>query len=469
MSGVGSEMDIFVTMSLCSIKFCGGAETVTGSCILLECGDKKVLVDCGMFQGLKALRLLNRREFPFNPAEIDEVILTHAHLDHCGRLPLLVKGGFAGPIHATQPTIELASIILKDSAKIQEEEAERANREGYSKHNPATALYTLADVEQTTPLFHSVDYQSAVIIGDEFKFKFHNAGHILGAAIVEVEAYGKTIIFSGDLGRFDSHVLYPPKKFKHADVLILESTYGSKNHPDVDPLDDLARVINETHDEGGTLIIPSFAVERAQELIYFISRLKREKRIPSIPAYLDSPMGVDATKVFYNYPHLHRLDTDDLAYMQDSVTLIKDYYKSQELLHRKHPKIILAGSGMLTGGRVLHYLERHISNPQDTILLAGYQAEGTRGRDLATGKKEIKFFGLKHKVKARVEALQGLSAHIDARGTLDWLSGLNKRPAQVFLNHGEPAALKELKGLLFDQLKIEAEIASPEVSYKLSI
>lgn len=454
-------------MKKLKLKFCGGAETVTGSCILVEYGDKRILIDCGMFQGLKPLRLLNWQDFPFDPAQISDVILTHAHLDHCGRLPLLVKSGFGGRIHATAPTVELASIILRDSAKIQEEEADRANREGYTKHSPAKPLYNLSDVDLTLPGFHTVDYNSTVIIDDDFKFKLHNAGHILGASVIELEAGEKTILFSGDLGRFDSEVMFPPKKFKQADAIVLESTYGSRNHPDIQPLDELEKVINETYDRGGTLIIPSFAVERAQELIYFISRLRRENRIPHIPAYLDSPMGVDATKVFYNYPHLHRLNNDDLAHMQDSVTLIKDYYRSQTLLHSKYPKIVLAGSGMLTGGRVLHYLERHIANPNDTILLAGFQAAGTRGRDLAEGKKELKFFGTKHPVKAKVEALQGLSAHIDAAGILEWLSGFRQKPQNIFLNHGEPDEIKGLQKLLKQNLNLESESAKMQLNYTL--
>lgn len=420
-----------------------------------------------MFQGLKALRLQNREAFPFNPEEVTDVVLTHAHLDHCGRLPLLVKSGFAGRIHLTHPTADLASIILRDSAKIQEEEAERANREGYTKHSPAKPLYDLNDVELTLPCFHKVDYNATVLLSEELKFKFHNAGHILGASLVELEAGDQTVVFSGDLGRFDSEVMYAPKKFKHADFIVLESTYGDRNHPEVKPIDELEKVINETCERGGTLIIPSFAVERAQELIYLISRLRRENRIPDIPAYLDSPMGVDATNVFYNYPHLHQLENDDLAYMQDSVTLIKDYYRSQTLLHSKYPKIVLAGSGMLTGGRVLHYLERHIGNSNDTVLLAGFQAAGTRGRDLAEGKKEIKLFGTKFPVKAQIEALQGLSAHIDASGTLEWLSGLRKKPQKVFLNHGELQALKGLQQLLEENLQIEAEIAQAELNYIL--
>lgn len=449
------------------MKFCGGAETVTGSCIYVTYGANRILIDCGMFQGLKALRLLNREPFPFPVDELTDVVLTHAHLDHCGRLPLLIKSGFSGRIHLTQPTADLASIILRDSAKIQEEEADRANREGYSKHNPAKPLYDLGDVDNTIPMFHQVDYNSTVVLSKDLKFKLHNAGHILGAAIVELEAGEKKLVFSGDLGRFDSEIMHPPKKFKHADVMVLESTYGDRNHPAVKPVDELEKVINETFERDGNLIIPSFAVERAQELIYFISRLKRENRIPDIPTYLDSPMGVDATNVFYSYSHLHRLDNADLAHMQDCVTLIKDYYRSQTLLHSKQPKIVLAGSGMLTGGRVLHYLERHIGNPNDTILLAGFQAAGTRGRDLAAGKKELKFFGAKYAVKAQIKSLQGLSAHVDAAGTLEWLSGLRKKPQHVFLNHGEPEALKSLQNLLADKLQMNAEISKYGLTYTI--
>ncbi|MDR9398757.1 MBL fold metallo-hydrolase [Salibacter sp.] len=449
------------------LQFWGAAGTVTGSKTLVRYNNKKVLIDCGMFQGLKELRLKNRDDFPVDPSEIDAVILTHAHLDHCGMLPALVKNGFAGNIHCTAPTAELAKIILLDSAKIQEEEAEEANKRGYSSHKEAKPLYDRQDAELVFPLFKIHDNSEYVFIDQEIKFQFHHAGLILGAAMVEMELGEETIVFSGDIGRQKPHLLYPPKKLEKADYIVLESTYGNRNHPDEDPVESLERVILETLDRQGILMIPTFAVERAQEIIYFIAKLRQQEKIPRIPFYLDSPMAKSATEVFYRFPDWHLLSNEDVQMMQDECTMIEDYYRSQMIIQDKKPKIVLAGSGMITGGRILYYLQKHMGNPNNTILLAGFQAEGTRGRSLMNGEKELKFFGDWYKLKAKVEHLNALSAHGDQTDLLDWVGQFENRPKKIFLNHGEPMASHCLALKLKDTLNLDAEETKMGLTYRL--
>lgn len=425
-------------MESLKIKFLGGAGTVTGSKTLVEYKNQRILIDCGLFQGLKELRLQNWSEFPIDPTSIDAVILTHAHLDHCGYIPVLVKNGFSGPIHCTKPTRELTEIILKDSAKIQVEDAERANRKAYTTHEKAKPLYKPEDVELAMSRFATHELSEWVVLHEDLKFQFLNSGHILGSAFVDLKAGSKKILFSGDIGRTNPMLLYPPKRIDETDYLIMESTYGDRLHAVENVKDELLRIIHETIDRKGILMIPSFAVERAQELIYLLYLLKEEGRLPTIPIYLDSPMGINSTGVYDHYPTWQNLPKVQFNEMYDDIHFIENYETSRAVVNDKKPKIVLAGSGMLEGGRILHYLNNHIENPDNTILFCGFQAAGTRGRAILHGEQEIKFFGDYKKVKCHVESISSMSAHADQQEMIDWMSKFKKAPIRVFLNHGEP-------------------------------
>lgn len=425
-------------MNQIKLQFLGGAGTVTGSKSLIEYNGKRILVDCGLFQGLKELRLLNRKEFPIAPESIDVILLTHAHLDHCGYIPVLVKNGFKGEIHCTHPTKDLVEIILKDSAKIQVEDADRANRDHYTKHEKAEPLYKPEDVLISMRHFVGHDLSEWVILGESIKFQFINAGHILGSAMIELKIATKKIIFSGDIGRSEPMLLYPPKRVEEADYLIMESTYGDRRHADEDVLEKLREIIDRTIERKGILMIPSFAIERAQELIYMLHQLKSHGKLPNIPVYLDSPMGINSTEVYDRYPEWQNLAKKDFEAMYEDVHFIRDYETSRAVVADKKPKIILAGSGMLEGGRILHYLNNHAGNANNTLLFCGFQAAGTRGRAILNGENEIKFFGEYKKVNCEIASISSMSGHADQAEMLNWLQKFKKAPTQVFLNHGEP-------------------------------
>lgn len=448
------------------IAFYGAAGTVTGSKILFSYKNKKVLIDCGLYQGLKYLRNRNWEDLPVDVEKIDEVILTHAHLDHSGYLPKLVKQGYKGVIHATPPTIELAEIILLDSAKIQEEEAADANERGYSKHKKALPLYDTKDAEKVLPMFVAHEYQQKVELSKDLYFTFHRSGHILGGAIVEINAGGKTIVISGDIGQEKPLLLDPPKVLEKADVVLMESTYGDRLHFDENPLELIQDLVLKTYEKGGSLFIPAFAVERAQEILYLLTKLKVQNKIPDLPIYLDSPMAVKATNVFFNFVGWHKLSPKEIKQIQREVILVSDYKESQRLVADNAPKIVLAGSGMITGGRILHYLEKNIRDSKNTILLAGYQAVGTRGHSLVTGAQEIKFFGEWHTVKAEIFQLNSLSAHGDQNDLINWLSNFNPAPEKVLLYHGEPNASHQLELKIHDVLKFDVETALPVTHYR---
>jgi len=418
--------------------FLGGAGTVTGSKTLVEFRGKRILVDCGLFQGIKEHRLLNWKPLPTDPSQIDAILLTHAHLDHCGYLPVIVKQGFKGEIHCTQPTRELTELILRDSAKIQQEEAERANRYGYSRHDPARPLYTDADVSRAMHLFRLHPYGESVSLGASLVFRFYNSGHILGSSMIELQTGNHTLVFTGDLGRMQPLLLYPPESIEKADVLILESTYGDRNHPLDDPKEVLHDILWETYEKQGIVMIPTFAVERAQELLFLLTMLKMENRLPGMRVYLDSPMGSRATRLMLKFIKWHALKKDVCLAMDELVELVVDVEASKAVVEDSSPKIVLAGSGMLTGGRILFYLQRYAGQPQHTILLAGFQAAGTRGRALLEGARELKFFGSYHSVKCRVEQMDSLSAHADQEELLYWLRQFDRPPETILLNHGEP-------------------------------
>lgn len=450
-----------------SLRFLGGAGTVTGSKTVVDTGRHKVMIDCGFFQGLKELRKKNWEDLPVPAHEIEAVLLTHAHLDHCGYLPKLVKEGFGGDIHTTAPTREITRIILEDSAKIQEEDAEHANKHGYSKHQPAKPLYDSKDVKDTMPLFISQPLHQWIELNDEMSFRLSHNGHILGSTFIELDCLGKRLVFSGDLGRQQPLLLDQRESITKADYLVLESTYGDRLHPQQDPEDDLADAVNQTLEKGGHLVIPSFVLERAQELIVLLHRLKEKGKIPQVPVFLDSPMGVDITNLFVHYKHWHNLSKEECEALNSGISMIKSFDRTRSVLDDQRSKIIIAGSGMITGGRVLYYLQHLLGDNKNTVLLVGYQAEGTRGRQLRSGMRELKFHGHYHEVRADVMEVSSLSAHADRGEILQWLKSFEQPPQRVFLNHGEPQASDYLRVKINDEFGWDCEVVKEEVKYEL--
>jgi len=440
------------------IHFLGGAGTVTGSKTLIEHNNLRILVDCGMFQGIKSLRELNREPLSILPESIDFVLLTHGHLDHCGWLPKLVNEGFDGKIFCTQPTKEISRLILYDSAKIQEEEAKKANVEHFSKHNPAEPLYTESDVDAVIPKFRVVDKDIEVTLDDDVSFKFFYASHILGACSIELTIGGKVLVFSGDIGQDDDVLMFPPQKPQKADFIFLESTYGNRLHPPIDALLELEIIINNTFYKGGTVVIPSFAVERVQTMMYLIWQLKKQERIPNMPYIIDTPMGISVLDVFKDNRNWHKLSMEDCIEMCKVFTLISDFQDSMNTVYDKQPKVVVAASGMITGGRVLSYLEHLIVKPETTVTLVGYQAEGTRGRKLLEGAQEIKIYGKYYPVKANILLIESLSAHGDQIDLLNWLSELETKPKKVFLVHGENEAADELRLKVNEQYGFDTQV-----------
>ncbi|MBI6119802.1 MBL fold metallo-hydrolase RNA specificity domain-containing protein [Salegentibacter maritimus] len=440
------------------IHFLGAAGTVTGSKFLLETSELNILIDCGLFQGIKSLRELNWKDFPFNPTSIDIILLTHGHLDHTGYLPRLVKQGYRNPILGTPPTLGITEIILKDSAKIQEEDAERANNETYSKHQPALPLYTTPDAEKTINLFESINLNEWYQLSKNIKYRYQANGHILGSSFIELDIFNKRFVFSGDIGRKKNLLLDPPSKPEKADYLFLESTYGDRLHPNDKSDEILTKAIKETLSNKGSLIIPSFAVERLQGIMYKIYLLAREKKIPKIAIYIDSPMGNKILGLFYSFAEWHKLSTNEMKDMLSYFNIITSYRDTWKTIDEKHPKIVIAGSGMVTGGRVLTYLRYLIDKPQTTVLLVGYQAEGTRGRQLENGAAEVKIFGKYCPVKAKILKVESLSAHADQEELLDWLSSIKNNPRKIFLTHGEPTALDSLRVKIKDLYNSELVI-----------
>jgi len=468
-----------------SLTFLGAAGTVTGSKHLLEVDGRRVLVDCGLFQGLKELRLRNWQPLPIDPASIDAVILTHAHLDHCGYLPRLVAGGYRGRIFCTPATKELCSLVLPDSARLQEEDAREANRHGYSKHSPALPLYTQADAARALMQLQPVGYERPIPlwgltpsptnsaenrdpgVRPQVTVEFINAGHLLGSAYARVRVGDRTILFGGDLGRFGRPVLPDPSPVAEADVLLLESTYGDRLHEADDNGARLESIVNDTAQKGGKLIIPSFAIGRVEEVLYWLKRLEDEKRIPVLPVYVDSPMAIGALQ-FYS-ARLDELDAEMgsdptspsspanregrgqtpnrrrlSAFATTRLVTVSSPRQSADLVASRTPSIVIASSGMATGGRVLRHLDAALPNPKTTVLFVGYQAAGTRGRLLTDGAKTIKLLGRDVPVAARVERIDSMSAHADAGEILRWLSNFRRAPRMTYLVHGEPTALAAL-------------------------
>lgn len=427
------------------ITFLGAAGTVTGSKYLVEHRGQRVLVDCGLFQGYKQLRLLNWDPMPFDVSAIEAVVLTHAHLDHSGALPLLVRQGFGGPIHATASTFELCELLLPDSGRIQEEDADYANRHHISRHDPALPLYTEEDARRTLRRFQQQGFDQRFEVAPGISAKLRPAGHILGAASVELDVDGTTLLFSGDIGRADDPVMRAPAAIGRADYIIVESTYGDRLHDSSDSETALGEAIKRTASRGGVIVIPAFAVGRAQQLLHLIHRLKVRGAIPELPVFLDSPMAIDTTQIYHRHHDEHRLSYEDCVGMYQAAQMVRAAEASKELGRITYPAVIVSASGMATGGRVLHHIKGRAADRRNTIVLVGYQAGGTRGARLQSGERSLRIHGEDVSVRAEVVSLSGMSAHADARQLMQWLATASAAPRSVCVTHGEPGPADALR------------------------
>lgn len=436
----------------------GAAETVTGSKYLLEAGGQRLLIDCGLFQGIKSLRRRNWEPLGFDPASIDAVLLTHAHIDHSGYLPLLARSGYRGPVYCSRGTRDLCGLLLPDCGHLLEEDARLANAKGFSRHRPALPLYTRQDAEACLSLLRSVPFGERWSVAPGIEAWWSRAGHILGAACVHLQIGGKHLVFSGDVGRPNDVLMLPPKPLGAVDVLVVESTYGDRLHSTEAPDAVLAEVIRSTAALGGTVLIPTFAVGRAQELLHWIGLLKQQHRIPDLPVFLNSPMAIDATEMFCRYSDEHRLSPQQCAELGRVARYVNSVEESIKLNQRPGPMIILSASGMATGGRVLHHLKTLAPDARNSIVFAGYQAMGTRGEAMVHGASEIKIHGAMVPVRARVVQIDSLSAHADYSELLDWLSSLTKAPRRVFVTHGEPQAADAFRKHLAARFGWHAEV-----------
>ncbi len=441
-----------------SITFYGATDTVTGSRHLLETDGKRVLVDCGLFQGPRAIRERNWQSFPVSPRSIDALVLTHAHLDHTGYVPRLVKQGFNGPIYCTPATADLLPIMLLDSARLMEEEAEHANRHGWSRHQPALPLYTQEDARACLRLLERRSYHEAFEPAEGARVHFLRAGHILGSAFAMTETEAGLICFGGDLGRYGQSIIPDPTPVPRADYLLMESTYGDRDHSDVDVSAELEKIVRHAVQQGGVVLVPTFAIGRAQEVIYLLNDLQRQGRIPELPIYLDSPMAASATPFFCQHTEEHDLEMTALLeggacpLERWNVHFVQTRDDSKRLNGVEGPAVILAGSGMANGGRIRHHLLNRIDDARTTVLFVGYQAEGTPGRAIVGGAETFRAFGWEVPIRARIVQLDALSAHADRGELLRWLGGFEAPPRRTFLVHGEPKAREAL------QARITAEL-----------
>lgn len=450
-----------------SLTSLGGAGTVTGSKHLLASGDTRILIDCGLFQGLKNLRELNWQRLPVSPGDIDAVVLTHAHLDHCGYLPRLILDGFRGKIFCTRATRDVAELILLDSAWLQEKDADFANRKGFSKHKPALPLYTVPDVERALKHFQPVATHSEVELPGGARLVLRRAGHILGATTAQIDIGGRRIVFSGDLGRYGDRVMHDPEAVPSADYVVIESTYGDRRHDRSDAVKALGNVIARTVQRGGTIVVPAFAVGRAQSLIHDLWLLRQQGGLRNVPVYLDSPMATNATELLYRYKSEHKLAESDFEQACAAVTYVRDVEESKALSSNRYPKVILSASGMATGGRVLHHIAAFAPDHRNTLLFSGFQAAGTRGRKLLQGAREVKMFGQWIPVNAEVAELPMLSAHADSDELLQWLSGFAQAPKRVFIVHGEPEASEGLRERVLRELGWQATVPLQGQAFEL--
>lgn len=438
--------------------FLGATQTVTGSKYLLKSKKHQVLIDCGLFQGDKELRSRNWEKFPIEPRNIDAVVLTHAHIDRSGYLPLLAKNGFTGPIYATSGTKDICDILLPDSGHLQEEDAKYANQYGFSKHKPALPLYTKEDAQKVLKQFVSVNFNEPQEIFENCDVSFSRAGDILGSSLVEIRHESNSIVFTGNMGRLHDPMMQEPAIIQSADYLVIESTYSKRSLSIESPLEQLARIINQTAKRDGTMLIPAFAVGRAQALLYYISELKEQKIILDIPVFLDSPMAIDATEILCKHMDELRLTQTNCDKLCKAAIYTNTTEQSKEIKTHLGPKIILAAGGMATGGRILHHLKTFASDARNTILFAGFQATGTRGAKILSGEKEIKIHGQMIPIRAQVESLSNTSAHADYQEIMEWLSHFKIPPKKVFITHGEVEAANELKSQIESRFEWECYV-----------
>jgi len=456
------------------IKFLGAAGNVTGSRFLIESEKSKVLIDCGLYQE-RDYRARDWEPFPADTSNINGALITHAHLDHCGYLPKLVREGFKGKIFCTHPTAEIAQIALLDAAKIQEEDAQRKKkrheREGRKGPYSEVPLYTSEDAEKVFPLFENIPYRQKIQLTEDITATFHDAGHILGSAMVELKlkenGKEKTAVFTGDIGRWDKPILCDPTTFEKADYVVMETTYGNKLHDEQGPsVEKLKRVILDTKEKGGKIIIPTFAIERAQELLFYLSGLLKENEIPLITIFVDSPMAINVTEVFKNYTEYFDEETKALIksgkspFDFPSLKTTRTPAESKQINSSKETSVIMAGSGMCVGGRIKHHLVNYITRPENTILFVGYQAKGTLGREILERPEKVRILGSIYPVKARIEKINGFSAHADRDELLKWVGSFKEKPKKIFLVHGEEEATREFASVLKNE--INSEVIAPE-------
>jgi metallo-beta-lactamase family protein len=450
------------------LTFLGAAGTVTGSKYLIQTGNKRYLVDCGLFQGLKPLRLRNRERLPFEPSSLAAVLLTHAHLDHSGYLPLLVKNGFRGPVLCSSSTADLSEILLPDSGFLQEKDADFANRHGYSKHKPALPLYTERDARQALTSLKVISFDVKHEIDQGVAIMLRRAGHILGAASIELQAENTTVVFSGDLGRYDDPIFHDPSPVNAADYLVVESTYGDRRHDPVDPQVALVEILSRTVSRGGTVVIPAFAVGRAQSLMFHIQKLKAAGSLSHVPVFLDSPMAVDASEVFCRSVGDHKLSEHECRTACAVATYVRSTEESKALTVNPVPKIIISASGMATGGRVLHHLKRYLPDRKNTILFSGFQPAGTRGAAMMAGAQSVRIHGEEIPVLAEVDNLSMLSAHADADEIMRWCRGFRQPPRTIFVTHGEPRPAQALSLRMEQELGWRCIVPGHQEAFDLS-
>lgn len=444
------------------IRFLGGAGTVTGSKYLLNIDNKKILVDCGLYQGVKNLRNKNWQEFPVEPSTIDAILLTHAHIDHSGYIPALMKGGFKGPVFTSSGTLDLCAVLLPDSGYLQEEEARYANRKHFSKHSPAVPLYTEEEARKSLGLFKPVSMNKIIEIIPGVTATFTPVGHILGASAIRVTVKGKSITFSGDVGRSDDLVMKPPQTLAQTDYLVVESTYGNRLHGKLDVFEYFEKIINKTSKRGGIVLIPSFAVGRTQINLHILQILKHSHRIPNLPIFLNSPMAISATEIYCRHNKEHKLSAEQCSLIDEGTKYVRTAEQSIELNNSRHPSVIITASGMASGGRVLHHLKSLVTHPQNSIVFIGFQAPGTRGDAMVNGASEIKIHGEYYPVKAEVHHNDSLSAHGDYAEIINWLEPSNIAPKKVFVTHGERSAADAMRLKLKD--KFLWDVCVPELN-----